>query len=284
MGARDRIPTLERGALRSTAAALVAFCWLAAPAGAAVLPAGEHVPPIDLAPAPDQVAAAGAAAPELTSSAAEAPPPTGPVDGGRPAVDAAVRGAAETVSGVANRTAPAVRKVTESPGVATGLTGPPPGDSAAPAAERAGGLEPRRAAHPVDRAGHGVAARAARLQGRGAESARRSESGPPEALEAAPPVEPTPRPDLAGGPPGALSGPVAGAAQATIDRPASPDPLPAAGGGSSAAAAAAGFSLGGLALLLATLLLARPALRRRMPSRTVTAWPSAFVPLLERPG
>ena len=65
---------------------------------------------------------------------------------------------------------------------------------------------------------------------------------------------------------------------------AGPEPVPGAGGGSSAAGAAVSFFLGGLALLLATLSLAGPALRRRLPRRPVIGWPAAFVPLLERPG
>jgi hypothetical protein len=66
--------------------------------------------------------------------------------------------------------------------------------------------------------------------------------------------------------------------------PAGPDPVPGPAGGSSAAGASLSFVLGGLALLLATLSLAGPALRRRLPRRPVIAWPAAFVPLLERPG
>lgn len=276
------------------AVALVAFCWLAVPAAAAVLPIGEPVPPIDVAPVPDRLAAGSAAVPEAVASVTDASRPvrrsavgtaqsvTGAVDRGHPAVAAVVRGAAETVSGVADRVAPAARKVTEGPGVVTGPATPAARDLAAPPAERAGGAEPRRAAHPVDGAGGGESARAARLQGRRAEAARRSESASPKAQGAAPPVGPTPRPGLAGAPPGAR--PAAGAAQAALDHRTSPEPAPTAGGGSAVSAGAASFLLGGLAVLLATLSLAGQALRRRLPSRTVTAWPSAFVPLLERPG
>jgi hypothetical protein len=66
--------------------------------------------------------------------------------------------------------------------------------------------------------------------------------------------------------------------------PSGPEPAPGVAGGSSAAGASVSFSLGGLALLLATLSLAGPALRRRLPRRPVIGWPAAFVPLLERPG
>jgi hypothetical protein len=74
------------------------------------------------------------------------------------------------------------------------------------------------------------------------------------------------------------------AERATADRSSGPAPLQTTGGGSPFSSTAASFSLGGLAILLATLLLAGPVLRRRLPGRTVTAWPAAFVPLLERPG
>jgi hypothetical protein len=93
------------------------------------------------------------------------------------------------------------------------------------------------------------------------------------------------------GPPIGLPGtPVGGdgdpssAPSGALERPADSEPAAGVVGGSSAAGASVSFLLGGLALLLATLSLAGPALRRRLPSRPVMGWPAAFVPLLERPG
>jgi hypothetical protein len=66
-------------------------------------------------------------------------------------------------------------------------------------------------------------------------------------------------------------------------RPASPEPVPAAGGGA-VASAAAGFAAGGLALLAAAVCLAGPRLRRRLFIPPRLPRPVAFVALLERPG
>ncbi|HEV3376009.1 MAG TPA: hypothetical protein VG126_01885 [Thermoleophilaceae bacterium] len=97
------------------------------------------------------------------------------------------------------------------------------------------------------------------------------------------PAAPSLTSDLPGAPHGAPS--VArGTAHAALDLPSAPDPLSGAVGGSPASGASSTFSVGGLALLLATLSLAGPALRRRLPRRPVMGWPAAFVPLLERPG
>jgi hypothetical protein len=83
----------------------------------------------------------------------------------------------------------------------------------------------------------------------------------------------------AGGGDGSPSSPPSGA----LELPADSEPAAGVVGGSSAAASVS-FSLGGLALLLAMLSLAGPALRRRLPRQPVMGWPAAFVPLLERPG
>ena len=96
-------------------------------------------------------------------------------------------------------------------------------------------------------------------------------------------VSPSHTSDLPGAPHGAAS--VArGTAHAALDLPSAPDPLSGAVGGSSGSGASSISSVGGLALLLATLSLAGPALCRRLPRRPVMGWPAAFVPLLERPG
>jgi hypothetical protein len=93
------------------------------------------------------------------------------------------------------------------------------------------------------------------------------------------------------GPPIGLPGTPAGgdgvpssAPSGALELPADSEPAAGVVGGSSAAGASVSFLLGGLALLLATLSLAGPALRRRLPRRPVMGWPAAFVPLLERPG
>jgi hypothetical protein len=98
------------------------------------------------------------------------------------------------------------------------------------------------------------------------------------------PLIPGPPIGLPGTPAGGDDAGSAATASGAPGPPAGPEPVPGAAGGSSAASASVSFVLGGLALLLATLSLAGPALRRRLPRRPVIAWPAAFVPLLERPG
>ena len=83
---------------------------------------------------------------------------------------------------------------------------------------------------------------------------------------------------------GGDTGSAAAAGSGALELPSDTAPVSGTAGGSSAAGASVSFSLGGLALLLATLSLAGPALRRRLPRLPVMGWPAAFVPLLERPG
>ena len=98
------------------------------------------------------------------------------------------------------------------------------------------------------------------------------------------PLIPGPSIGLTGTPAGGGDIGSAAAAAGALELPSHTEPISGAAGGSGAAGASVSFSLGGLALLLATLSLAGPALRRRLPRRPVIGWPAAFVPLLERPG
>jgi hypothetical protein len=97
------------------------------------------------------------------------------------------------------------------------------------------------------------------------------------------PLIPGPPIGLPGTPAGGDGGP-SSAPSGALELPADTEPAAGVVGGSSAAGASVSFLLGGLALLLATLSLAGPALRRCLPRRPVMGWPAAFVPLLERPG
>jgi hypothetical protein len=83
---------------------------------------------------------------------------------------------------------------------------------------------------------------------------------------------------------GGDTGSAAAAGSVSLELPSDSEPVSGAAGGSSAASASVSFSLGGLALVLATLSLVAPALLRRLSRRPVIAWPAAFAPLLERPG
>jgi hypothetical protein len=98
------------------------------------------------------------------------------------------------------------------------------------------------------------------------------------------PLIPGPPIGLPGTPAGGGDGGPSSAPSGALELPADSEPAAGVVGGSSAAGASVSFLLGGLALLLATLSLAGPALRRRLPRRPVMGWPAAFVPLLERPG
>jgi hypothetical protein len=99
------------------------------------------------------------------------------------------------------------------------------------------------------------------------------------------PLIPGPPIGLPGAPAGGGdTGSAAAAGSGALELPSDSEPGSGAAGGSSAASASVSFSLGGLALVLATLSLVAPALRRRLSRRPVIAWPAAFVPLLERPG
>jgi hypothetical protein len=71
--------------------------------------------------------------------------------------------------------------------------------------------------------------------------------------------------------------------RATGPQPPSPT-VPLHGGAALAGASAAGSGAGIAALLLATFILAAPAIRRRLPAPSPGHWPAAPVFLLEHPG
>jgi hypothetical protein len=214
----------------------------------------------------------------------------------RPA--APVAGAAERVAHGARRTVdgtlPGAAGIDETLGRATGVdeTLQGAGDAArgtlrdsGPAGAAAGQGSPRyaRLSGPAG----GETSRASRLQLRGTAASERLRATLPGE-----PFSPTLTP-LIPGPPigvpgmpagGGETGSAATAGSGALGLPSDPEPVSGTAGGSSAAGASVSFFLGGLALLLATLSLAGPALRRRLPRRPVIAWPAAFVPLLERPG
>jgi hypothetical protein len=98
------------------------------------------------------------------------------------------------------------------------------------------------------------------------------------------PLIPGPPIGLPGAPAGGGDTGSAAAGSGALELPSDSAPVSGTAGGSSAAGASVSFFLGGMALLLATLSLAGPAVRRRLSRRPVIGWPAAFVPLLERPG
>jgi hypothetical protein len=274
MGAGDRIPTRVRRAVHSTA--LAAACLLAIPTHAAALPAGDH--PSVTEPA------TGAAGATLDSTPSSLGGATGSGNGlvadaalaaagARPALEAAVGRVTETATG----TGSGVRRAVDVPAAPAAVRAPQ--RAAAQPAPSAGGADPPPAALKPARLADREPARAARKQPRRKEAAHRSGLTSPQMIPA---VEPTPATGLGAVPRGA--GPVAGQFQAVLERTASPGPLPAELGGASISATPAGLSLGGLAVLLAILSLARPALTRRLPMRRPARRPAAFVPLPERPG
>ena len=285
--------------LRLTAAALAAACWLAAPAGATGL---LH----EQSSAIDPAAATGAAVTErlgstVNSAGASASGAVGAVTAARPVrravetvaaarpvstvVETAaavppVRGAAETLAAVGSSARPAVseaaHRVREAAGGAddrAGGSGPASGGN---------GSKPVPALRDTHGSVGGVTAQAARLLAGRAAAAQHPALAPRDIPLAGLPA-PLATADIDLAPSGAA--PASGAPdEAAPAPPSSPDPAPVTGGGTAGSAGAASFLMGGLAVLLATLSLAGPALRRRLPRLTVTAWPSAFVPLLERPG
>jgi hypothetical protein len=318
MLAGTRTPLLAGRAHRLTAVAVAAACWLVVPAGASA----QQEPALDVSgltnAATGAVAATGSAVEDTVTAAAPLTGPaqetvtqvagtvgrvTGP-DGpvarlGEGTADATgsvverVTGPAAPVAGVADRVLQGARRTVDE-------TLPPPVDDALHGAtgtardavrdNESAGASAGQGSPRVERlsgpAAGGEHSRAARLRLGGAGAAER----PFAELPAAPdkpasailtPLIPGP-PMVPGMPAG---GGDTGSAAAGAGSPEPPsEPLPGAAGGSSAAGASVSFSLGGLALLLATLSLAGPALRRRLPRRPVIGWPAAFVPLLERPG
>ena len=234
------------------------------------------------------VARAGASTAGATGSVAErvtrtAAPVAGVADrvaqSARQAVDETLRGAAgldETIKGATG--------VDETLQGASGAARGALRDSGT-AGAAAGQGSPRIARLPGP--GGGESSRASRLHLGGADASERP--GAPFTGELASPVLmpliPGPPIGLPGAPAGGGgTGSAAAASSGALELPADTEPVSGAAGGSSAASVSVSFSLGGLALVLATLSLVAPALRRRLSRRPVIAWPAAFVPLLERPG
>ena len=319
MEAWARTPTPSGRARRLMAVAGVAGCWLAVPSGAAA-----QAPALDASALTQQVTAAAtttvantgaavedavtAAAPlagpaedtvtQIAGTVARATGPTGPVARVGTSTAAAtgsvakrVNTAAAPVAGAADRLSREVRPAVDSavhgvPGTerSAGLHKRPADGVAATGSPRVERLGSSAATGDTSRAGHLTLSHPDRAERPGLAGERS-----PEALPARAPVLPhfTFGPGVAMELAGADSdgvGPSAAAAGAAQDLPSAPEPLSGAGGGSSAAAASTSFVFGGMALLLAALCLAAPALRRRLPRRPVIGWPAAFVPLLERPG
>jgi hypothetical protein len=203
---------------------------------------------------------------------------------GAPGVDETLRGVDETLRGV-DETLRGATPVDETLQGATGAGRAALRDSGSAGA--AAGPGSPRIGRMSDHPARGESSQAAQLRLRGTLAPERPGAnfqGTPvspilTALIPGPPI------GLPGAPAGGgVTGAGAAAGSGAIEQPPGPEPVSGAAGGSSAAGASVSFSLCGLALLLATLSLAGPALRRRLPRRPVIAWPAAFVPLLERPG
>ena len=307
-----RTPAFPGRVHRLLAVAVVAGCWLAVPSGASA----QQGPGIDVSgrtsAATGAVAATGSTVEQTVTTVA---PVAGPAQG-------AVTQVADTVgrvtapegpvgragAGTANTTQSVVERVTR--------TAPPVADvvkRVAPEAQPAVGdtLQTvtgtlRSAAH--DGGGPGAASGpgsprverpsspaagpetppASRLRLRDTAASDRAERvlpgpGAERFSSVFTPLIPGPPIGLPGTPAGGDDGPNS-APSGALELPADSEPAAGLVGGSSAAGASVSFLLGGLALLLATLSLAGPALRRRLPRRPVIGWPAAFVPLLERPG
>jgi hypothetical protein len=317
MLAGTRKPFRAGRAHRLTAVVAAAACWLVVPAGASA----QQEPALDVSgltnAATGAVAATGSAVEDTVTAAAPLTGPaqetvtqvagtvarvTGP-DGpvarlGEGTADATgsvverVTGPAAPVAGVADRVVQEARRTVDKtlPAAGNALEGATgtardavrdSGTASAPVGQGSPRVE--RLTGP---AAGGENSRASRLRLGGTVAAERPFVGLPAAPDkpASSILTPLiPGPPIVPGMP--AGGGDAGSAAAGSGSPEPPsEPLPGAAGGSSAAGAFVSFSLGGLALLLATLSLAGPALRRRLPRRPVIGWPAAFVPLLERPG
>ena len=307
MGSWTRTPAFPGRVHRLLAVAVAAGCWLAVPSGASAQQ-GPALNVSGLTSAATSTVANTGSAVEATVTAAA------PVAG--PAQDA-VKQVAGTVgrvtgpegpvarvgAGAAKATEPVVERVTR--------TAPPVADvvkRVAPEAQPAVDDTIQTVTGTVRSAGHDGGApdaaagpespRVERPSGPGAENSPPSRLRDTAASDRPARVLPGPGAErfssvftpLIPGPPIGLPGTPAGGEgspsslpSGALELPADSEPAAGVVGGSSATASVS-FSLGGLALLLATLSLAGPALRRRLPRRPVMGWPAAFVPLLERPG
>jgi hypothetical protein len=309
MGSWTRTPAFPERAHRLLAVAVAAVCWLAVPSGASA----QQGPAIDVSgltsAATSAVANTGSAVQTTVKAAA---PVTGPAQDAVTQVAATVGRVTGPVAragaGTANATGSVVERVTRTaapvadvvervapatpPAVddtlqaVTGTVRSAGRDAGAPGAAAGPGSPPR-----VERPSGPAAdtSQASGLRLRGAATSERPERvlpgpGAERFSSVFTPLIPGPPIGLPGTPAGGGDGDLSSAPSGALEMPS--DTAPAAGvvGGSSAAGASVSFGLGGLALLLATLSLAGPALRRRLPRQPVMGWPAAFVPLLERPG
>lgn len=299
---------------RLFAVAVAAGCWLAAPSGASA----QHGPALDvsgLTSAATGAAAATGSAVETTVTAAA--PVAGPAQHAVTQVAGTVgqvmgpQGPVARVgAGTANATGSVVERVTRTaapvgdvvdrvapeaqPAVddtlqaVTGAARSAPRDGGA-AGAAAGPGSPRVERMSAPAAGADTSSRASHLRLRGTAASERTErvlpgSGAERFSSVFTPLIPGPPIGLPGAPAGGGDTSSAAAPSGALELPSDTEPAAGVVGGSSAAGASVSFSLGGLALLLATLSLAGPALRRRLPRQPVMGWPAAFVPLLERPG
>jgi hypothetical protein len=311
MGYWTRTPAFPGRAHRLLAVAVVAGCWLAVPSGASA----QQGPALDVSgltsAATSAVTGAGSAVETTVTAAA---PVAGPAQGavtqvaGRVGRVTGPEGPVARVgAGTANAAGSVVERVIRTPAPVKDVV-----DRVAPEAQPAVDDTLQAVTGTVRSAGHdggapGAAAGpgsprvegpsgpaadtspASRLRLRGTGASERPERvlpgpGAERFSSVFTPLIPGPPIGLPGTPAGGGDTSSAPAASGVLELPS--DTRPAAGvvGGSSAAGASVSFLLGGLALLLATLSLAGPALRRRLPRRPVIGWPAAFVPLLERPG
>jgi hypothetical protein len=294
------------------AVAVAVVCWLAAPSGASA----QQGSALDVSGLTNAVTGAVAATGSaVEGTVATAVPPAGPAQAtvtqvagtvghitgpegpvarvGASTADATgsvaerLNRAAAPVAGVADRIAPEARPaVDQTLQAVTGAARSAERDSgAAGAAAGQGSPRVERLSGPAG----GGTSRASRLRLQGAGAAERPETTLPgshaeRVSSVFTPLIPGPPIGLPGTPAGGGDSTPSSATSGVLAPPSDTQPASGAAGGSSAAGASVSFSLGGLALLLATLSLAGPALRRRLPRRPVIGWPAAFVPLLERPG
>jgi hypothetical protein len=299
MLAGTRTPSPSGRTRRLMAMAVAAACWLALPAGASA----EQGPALDVAglttAATGAVAATGSAVEATVTAAAPIAAPAQKtvthVAGRVTRVTGPDRPVARVGASTADATGSVVERVTRPAAPVAGAA-----DRAAHEARRAVD-ETLPGATAVDDALQGATgtargaerdsgttgAGASRLRLRGAGAAER-----PYAALPGKPISPIFTPLIPGPPIGVPGMPAGGGdtgsaavpGSGALELPSDTAPVSGTAGGSSAAGASVSFSLGGMALLLATLSLAGPALRRRLPRQPVIGWPAAFVPLLERPG
>src|SRR5918992_1436248 len=283
MGSWTRTPAFPGRVHRLLAVAVAAGCWLAVPSGASAQQ-GPALNVSGLTSAATSTVANTGSAVEATVTAAA------PVAG--PAQDA-VKQVAGTVgrvtgpegpvarvgAGAAKATEPVVERVTR--------TAPPVADvvkRVAPEAQPAVDDTIQTVTGTVRSAGHDGGAPDAAAGPESPRVERPSGPGAENFSSVFTPLIPGPPIGLPGTPAGGGDGGPSSAPSGALELPADSERAAGVVGGSSAPRASVSFLLGGLALLLATLSLAGPAPRRRLPRRPVMGWPAAFVPLLERPG